>query len=109
MARKSKSGSNKSAAIREYKAANPSAGPKDIADDLEKSGVSVTAQFVSTVLSNAKRKGGKIGKRGRKPGGAVAPPVGDLQQLIHVKKFVDKLGGIEKAKAAVDVLARLMG
>lgn len=108
MARKAKSGSNKSAAIREYKGANPEAGPKDIAEALEKSGVSVTAQFVSTVLSNAKKKGGKVGKRGRKPGRRVALPVGDLQQLIQVKKFVDQLGGVQKAKAAVDVLARLL-
>jgi hypothetical protein len=35
-------------------------------------------------------------------------PVGDLEQLIQVKKFVDQIGGVEKAKAAVDVLARLL-
>jgi hypothetical protein len=108
MARKAKSGSNKSAAIREYKAANPDAGPKDIAEALEKSGMSVTPQFVSTVLSNAKKKGGKVGKRGRKPGRPSALPVGDLQQLIQVKKFVDQIGGVEKAKAAVDLLAQLL-
>lgn len=108
MARKAKSGSNKSAAIRDYKAANPAAGPKEIAEGLEKSGVSVTPQFISTVLSNAKKKGGKVGKRGRKPGRPAAAPIGDLQQLIQVKKFVDQIGGVEKAKAAVDVLARLL-
>lgn len=109
MARKAKTASNKSAAIRDYKAANPSSSPAEIVEGLAKSGVSVSAQFVSTVLSNAKKKGGKVGKRGRKPGHSVALPVGDLQQLIQVKKFVDQLGGIEKAKAAVDVLARLLG
>src|SRR5690242_1685669 len=108
MARKAKSGSNKSATIRDYKAVNPSATPKEVAEALEKSGVSVSAQFVSTVLSNAKKKGGKVGTRGRKPGRPVAVPVGDLQQLIQVKKLVDQMGGVEKAKAAVDVLARLL-
>lgn len=108
MARKAKSGSNKSAAIRDYKAANPSASPKEVAEALEKSGLSVSAQFVSTVLSNAKKKGGKVGKPGRTPGRPVAVPVGDLQHLILVKKLVDKMGGIEKGKAAVDVLARLL-
>jgi hypothetical protein len=109
MARKAKSGSNKSAAIRDYKAANPTAGPKEIAEALSKSGSSVSAQFVSTVLSNAKKKGGKIGKRGRKPGRPVAVPMDNLQQLIQVKKFVDQIGGLEKAKAAVDVLAQILG
>lgn len=83
--------------------------PKEIAEALEKSGLSVSAQFVSTVLSNAKKKGGKVGKRGRNPGRPVALPVGDLQQMIMVKKLVDQMGGLEKAKAAVDVLARLLG
>lgn len=109
MARKAKSSANKSAAIRDYKAANPEAGPKEIADALGKSGIPVTAQFVSTVLSNAKRKGGKVSKRGRRPGRPRALPLGDLEQLVQVKKFVDQLGGLEKAKAAVDVLARILG
>jgi len=67
MARKTKSGTNKSATIRDYKAANPTASPKEIAEALSKSGMDVSAQFVRTVLSNAKKKGGKVGKRGRKP------------------------------------------
>jgi hypothetical protein len=109
MSRKAKSGSNKSAAIRVYKAANPSASPKEIAEALEKSGLSVSAQFVSTVLSNARKKGGTVGKRGRKPGRPVAVPVDNIQQLIMVKKLVDQMGGVAKAKAAVDVLARILG
>jgi hypothetical protein len=108
MARKAKTG-NKSAAIRDYKAANPTAAPKEIADALGKSGVSISAQFVSTVLSNAKKKGGKVGKRGRKPGRPVAVPVDNLQQLIQVKKLVDQMGGLEKAKAAMDALAQILG
>jgi hypothetical protein len=57
---------NKSAVIREYKATHTTASPKMIAEALSKQGVDVTAQFVSTVLSNAKKKGGVIGKRGPK-------------------------------------------
>jgi len=60
----------------------------------------------SAVLTNAKKKGGKVGKRGRKP---MAVPVDNLQQLIQVKKFVDQIGGLEKAKAAVDALAQILG
>ena len=60
----------------------------------------------SAVLTNAKKKGGKVGKRGRKP---MVVPVDNLQQLIQVKKFVDQIGGLEKAKAAVNVLAQILG
>lgn len=106
MARKPKSSANKSAAIRDYKAANRTASPKEIAEALSKSGMEVSAQFVSTVLSNAKKKGGKVAKRGRKPR---ALPMGNIQQLIQVKKFVDQIGGLEKAKAAVNALAEILG
>lgn len=60
---------NKSATIRDYKAANPDATPKGIAWALakpENGGVKVSAQFVSTVLSNAKKGKGISGRRGPK-------------------------------------------
>ena len=107
MARKAKPGSNKSAAIRDYKAANPTAAPKEIAESLSKTGLPVSAQFVSTVLSNA--NGGKVGKRGPKPGRPVAVPLDNIQQLIQVKKFVDQLGGVANARATIDALAQILG
>jgi len=60
---------SKSAAIRAYKENNPAAGPTAIAEALSKEGMKVTPAFVSTVLSNARRKS-RRGKRkaGRKPG-----------------------------------------
>lgn len=110
MARKAKaSGPNKSLEIRNYKDANPTAAPKEIVEALAKSGVEVTAQFVSTILSNAKRKGGVVGARGRKPGRpAAAAPTGGIQQLIQAKKLIDQMGGIEAAKAAVNALAQIL-
>ena len=57
MAKKAKAGPNKSLEIRNYKAANPTASPKEIAEALAKTGLSVSAQFVSTVLSNANEEG----------------------------------------------------
>jgi hypothetical protein len=45
---------NKSKIIRDYKAANPEAGPKAIAEALAEH--DVNAQFVSTVLAQAKAK-----------------------------------------------------
>ncbi|WP_254509896.1 hypothetical protein [Anatilimnocola floriformis] len=106
MAKKAKSGPNKSSAIREYKEANPTAQPKEIAEALVKSGVEVSAQFVSTVLSNAKKKGGKVGKRGPKPKVAAS---GGIEHLVEAKKLVDKLGGIDAAKSALEALAQILG
>ena len=111
MAKKSKGGQNKSQLIREYKAANPAAAPKEVAEALTKTGLPVSAQFVSTVLSNAKKKGGKVGKRGRKPGPtpAAAAPSSNIEHLIRAKKLVDQLGGVDAARAAVNALAQLIG
>jgi len=110
MAKKAKSGPNKSLEIRNYKEGNPTASPKEIAEALNKSGVSVSAQFVSTVLSNAKKKGGKIGKRGRKPGRKPAAVAGGgIENLLKAKKLVDAMGGVENARSAINALAQLLG
>lgn len=64
-------GVNKSAAIRDYKTANPDAGPKAIVEALAAQGITVSAAQVSTTLSMAKKKMGVTpGKRGRKPSAA---------------------------------------
>jgi hypothetical protein len=115
MAKRAKGGPNKSLEIRNYKAANPSASPKEIAEALSKGGMSVSAQFVSTVLSNARKKGGKVGKRGPKPGrkaamaGASNSVATDIQNLIKAKKLIEQLGGVDQARAAINAMAQLFG
>jgi hypothetical protein len=112
MSKKPKSGINKSEAIRAYKAANPTAQPKDIAETLGKQtpAVNVSAQFVSTVLSNAKKKGGKIGKRGPKPGSKLGNgkhnAVGH-NNLLQFKRAIDAYGGLTEAKKAIAVLEEI--
>jgi len=98
---------NKIAAIRAYLAGNPGKSPKDVAAELKKDGIVVSAQFVSTVKSTS---GKKAGKRGRKPGksddqrgnGLVS-----LADLVAAKQLVNKLGGLDSAVAAINVLAKL--
>lgn len=109
MARKSAAGPNKSAAIRNYKESHASAGPKEITEALAKDGIKVSAAFVSTVLSNDRRKGRKGRKKvamrrsvGNRSGGAFA-------NLIQAKKLADQLGGVDKARAALDALAKILG
>ena len=108
MAKKTTSGT-KSAAIRNYKASNPTAKPKEIAEALSKAGDKVTSAFVSTVLSNDRRKGKKRkgGRPGRKPGRPAA--AGGFDSLVQAKKLADQLGGVAKAQAALDALAKILG
>lgn len=111
MAKKAAAGPNKSEAIRNYKSSHGSAGPKEISAALNDQGVKVTAGFVSTVLSNAKRKGRKGRRKGGRPKGSGAG-VGRkdaLSKLVLAKKLSDQLGGVEKARAALDALARILG
>lgn len=107
MAKKAaKSEVNKSELIRNYKAEHPEAGPSAIVEALAQQGVTVTPAFVSTVLSNAKRKSRRRSSRrpaaGRAAGNGVAT-------LVQAKQFAEKLGGIEKARAALDALAKILG
>jgi hypothetical protein len=119
---KKSAGPNKSDAIRKYKADHPKAGPTEIAEGLGKEGVGVTAAFVSTVLSNDRRRSGKRGRRGRRgrvavasngrrsTGGRRGRRAGDpLQTLVQAKRLADQLGGIDKARSALDALARILG
>lgn len=111
MAKKS-SGGNKSSAIRKYKSENPDAGPKIIAEALNKEGLKVTAGFVSTVLSNDKKRSGQGGRRGRRRGRPAASGRGGdvaVAQLIQAKKLADQMGGVEQARQALDALAKLLG
>jgi hypothetical protein len=113
-------GPNKSQLIRDYKAKDDDMGPKAIAAKLKSEhGIEVSAQFVSTVLSQAKKRDGKKTRRGRgrPPGsGKAAKSVvttkssGGLsvELLLKAKKLAAELGGVEEAKAALDALARLI-
>jgi hypothetical protein len=88
--------------IRDYKKEHRGAGPTEIAEALTKDGSKVSPQFVSTVLSNDKRKG-KKGRRGKAAGSDA------VQTLVQAKKLSDQMGGIDKARAALNALARILG
>ncbi len=122
MAKKKASGVNKSQSIRDYHKAHPQHKPKQIAADLEKKGIEVSPQFVSTILSTSKKKK-TIGKPGRPKGSKLAGrgrPVGQsrkasggsgevsIDSLIKFKEIVTEMGGIEDARAALTALEKLM-
>lgn len=113
MAKKSRGeGPNKSEAIRAYMGKNSSAGPTEVAAALAKDGIEVTPAFVSTVLSNDRRKAGKPSKRGGKGRGraaaAAAASGASLDHLIEAKKLVQKMGGISEARQALNLLAKIL-
>jgi arginine repressor len=105
MARKS-GGPNKSQAIRAYKSTHKRSKPKEIAAALAKEGVTVTPAFVSTVLSTARRK---KGKGTRRPAAKAASGGSAYSQLIQARKLADQMGGIDKAREALDALAKILG
>ena len=95
----------KASLIRAYKADHPDQGPTAIAQSLTAQVVPVSAAMVSTTLSNAAKRKGKEGKRKGRPAEAANP----YAKLIDAKHFVESVGGIEKAKAALSALAAIVG
>ncbi len=122
MAKKS-GGPNKSQAIRDYYAAHPDAKPKEIAAELKKAGIDVSAAFISTIRSTSmgkskKKKTGKSAGRpvgrpasGRSPGrpAASSKKSGNIsiESLIKAKALVKELGGIDNVMTTLAALKRL--
>lgn len=102
MARRSKKGASKSAAIRDYKTDHPDSKPKEIAESLNQAGYKITPQYVSTILSNDRTKT----SNGRRRRGIGASP--SMDQLLAVKKLVNEVGGVEAAQQAIAQYSRLM-
>ena len=91
---------SKAAKIREYLAEHPEAKAADVVAALKSQRVKVSVAHVYQLKSaNVKPKRAKSAKRSK----------GDtLSALIEAKKLADKLGGVERAQAAVNALAKLL-
>jgi len=100
---------NKSKAIRDFKAANADAGPKEIAAALGKQKIKVSAAFVSSVLSTSKKKQETSRRVGRPRKAKKRAPSASftVTELMQAKKLAEEVGSLEKAKAALDALAKL--
>jgi hypothetical protein len=113
MAKKArKGGPSASQLIREYVKDHPGEGPTAVANALNSQhGTKISAQFVSTVKSNAKKKGagGGIKKKGKRRGRPAKATTGaiSITRLLSARDFVREMGGVKEAKAAVDFLADL--
>ena len=106
MAKRKTTAVSKSAAIREYISANPSAGPTAIYDALTKQGIKVSKGLVSVVKYSKPKPGKQSSQPKRK---AVSDSGGGMSaaELIATKQVVDSLGGIAQTKEIVDLLKQL--
>ena len=95
---------NKSKAIRDYKIANPDAKPREIADYLASQGYDVSPQYVSTILSNERRKTGLT------DGGMLllGSSKFSVDDMYLAKQLVAKTGSVKAAKQAVDCFNKLL-
>ncbi|MEX2118318.1 MAG: hypothetical protein WD847_01805 [Pirellulales bacterium] len=112
--RASAGGVNKSQAIRDYLKTNPGAGPKEVIASLGAQGLEVSPALVSNIKYGGSRMTKKKRRRRRKgtkrATAARARSSNDtvsLSLLMEAKKLADHLGGVEKAKRALDALSRL--
>ena len=94
---------NKTQAIKDALARSPSGSPSEIAAQLAESGIKVSAAYVSTVKSDAKRKGGKAKKSKRGP----TDDLVSLPNLLEAKKFAEKIGGVQEARTLLDALKKI--
>ena len=102
---------SKAQIVQEYKANNPEATPKAIAEALAKQGVEINAPHVSSILSHARGGSGSKGsniekfKEQIRLAGAFAKQHGDIKKALaaieSVGGFIDACGSSENAKAAL--------
>ena len=90
-----KRANSKAAKIRALIADKPGIKAREVIDTLAKQTVKVSAPQVYAILANGAKP-----RRKAKAGG--------YDVLVQAKKLADAMGGVEKARAALDVLARLV-
>lgn len=84
----------KADAIRGCLAANPGASAKAVVDTLEEQRVKVSLSQVYAIKAAKKTK--------------AKPKINGMESLLHAKKLVEVMGGVDEAKAAVAMLEKLI-
>ena len=103
---------NKSAEIRSYLKGNPTAKPKQVSVALKKRGIDASPAYISALRSTDKaRNGHQRPTPSRRLVSTRSASQSALAQampsLMHAKRLVDQLGSIDKAREALDALAKL--
>ncbi len=114
MPRKKTKGPNKSAVIREHLDQHREAKPREIVAALKEKGIVVSPQMVSQIKNKYKKHRrrkvdhgvGNVLVKGRRARPRKNGKL-SIDQLIAVKRLADEVGGVQVARDALDVLARL--
>ena len=106
---RSQSGVNKAQAIRdEFGVQGANARPKDVIAALAAKGIKVSSAQVSNIKS---KLGGKprrkAGRKAHSSSSSSSNGAVSLAALLDAKRLAQKMGGLEAAKRALDVLVRL--
>jgi len=106
---RSKSGVNKAHEIREqFAAQGANARPKDVIAALAEKGIKVSSAQVSNIKSKLGGKSNrKVGRKSGRKAQAGSNGAVSLAALLDAKRLAQKMGGVEAAKRALDVLVRL--
>lgn len=93
---------NKSQTIREYVVAHPDDGPTAVANALNKAHEwEISPAYVSTIKNKMKAPASQAAVSASPAGGL------DEQALLQAKQLAKQAGGFDKAKAMLDLVARL--
>jgi hypothetical protein len=105
---------SKTESIRQALANFPDLGPKEVAEQLTRQGLDISAGYVSTVKASMKRKkrmklGGAVPSRGAgaRRNGAMSADYVAVSVLLDAKELIAKAGGVAQAREAIDVVAQL--
>ena len=96
-----KRANSKAAKIRAVLAERPDAKAREVVEALAAQKVKVTVAHVYNVKATSGTTAGTNGK-------PAAKKASGFESLIQAKKLADAMGGVEKARAAMDVLAKLV-
>ena len=96
-----KRANSKAAKIRAVLAERPDAKAKEVVEALAAQKVKVTVGQVYNLKSTSDKTTSGNGK-------PAAKKASGFESLIQAKKLADAMGGVEKARAAMDVLAKLV-
>jgi hypothetical protein len=93
----------KSQAIREYFSKNPKATIKEAHEGLAAAGHKVSTALVAAIKYKDKSRARRKGRKAR----AAANGQVNLDHLVAAKAFIEKVGGVQAAKAAVHGIEKL--